>query len=283
MKTYLLSLGILLILGISCEPEDSAETKPLPPKLIGADSLISYSVNTGFSFEKGTGPAEEGDGITIRWELYTEINATHFILYRTADYEPSGLKPYNFKEIARFPVLSSEVQNQYRDTVSFEKDKLYFYQMTALSGKTESAPSNQVFYSVSEKPIITSPVNGETNVSLTPQLEWKLANGADFIILVRKRDNRELMWAYITFPPSGYSTQNQSLIYGADSLTNPTYHEGTITKSDLQPNTVYEWKVISTKLTSGYDRNLQFYTIFAGIPTIPSGAMTSWHSFRTKN
>ncbi|MBN8705824.1 MAG: hypothetical protein J0L62_08100 [Bacteroidetes bacterium] len=281
MVKQLSSILVFSSLILNCTPEDPDPVRPLPPELIVADSLISYSESTGLSIDKGIGPGSGDDAIILRWKPYNQTNATEFVVYRTTQLFKDV--PLNFKQISRFPVLSAQNQNSFRDTFSLNLNTDYYYRMTAISGSSESEVSNVVFYNLIAKPSISSPSAGTTVNSFTPLLEWSLVNASEFLIFVRERDSKRLVWGYITHPPSGYADQNQSILYGTTQVENPTYHIKTLVYSPLEANTVYEWKIISTQLTTGPDNQDQFYSRISGFTIVPKGSSTQWVAFKTKN
>lgn len=279
VKQLLLISSVCSVL-LNCTPDDPDTTRPLPPELIVADSLISYTESIGLSIDKGIGPASGDDAIILRWNPYNQTNATEFAVYRTTQIFKDV--PQNFKQIAKFSVLSAQNQNSFRDTISLDLNTDYYYCMKAFSGSTESDYSNVVFYNLISKPTISSPGSGIIVDSFTPLLEWSLVNGSEFLIFVRERDSKKLVWGYITHPPSGYADQNQSILYGATKAENPIYHIETLVYSSLKANTVYEWKVISTQLTTGLNNQNQFYSRISGFTIVPKGSSTQWVAFKTK-
>lgn len=271
----------VISLQFSCSPNEQDDPKPVPPVLIEADSLISYTETNGLSIDGGIGPSETGNEIVLRWKNYTRVDATEFIVYRTT--EVFNEKPRNFKKIARFPIFSAQNQNSFRDTVALKLNTDYFYQMTAVSGSTESEFSNVVSYNLISKPSITYPSAGSSEVSLSPIMEWSLVNASEFLIFVRERVTKKLVWGYITHPPSGYAEQIQSLVYGSTQTENPLYHMATLVYFPLERDKNYEWKVISTQLTTGFDNMYQYYSKLSGFLIVPKGSTTPWVAFKTKS
>lgn len=279
LLTALLSFSFSFL--FNCTPTEQDDPKPVPPELVPADSLISYSETNGLSIDQGIGPSESGNEIVLRWKNYTRVDATEFIVYRTS--EVFNEKPLNFKKISRFPIFSAQNQNSFRDTVALKLNTDYYYRMTAISGSTESEISNVVSYNLISKPVISYPFSGSSDVSLSPIMEWSLVNASEFLIFVREKVSKKLVWGYITHPPSGYAEQTQTLLYGSTQVENPLYHMATLTSLPLERDKIYEWKVISTQLTTGADGQYQYYSRLSGYSIVTKGSSTPWVVFKTKS
>ncbi|NUQ80131.1 MAG: hypothetical protein HUU10_00845 [Bacteroidetes bacterium] len=271
MKSVLYFLPFLVLMG--CEPETVEILPPDAPVMIQPDSLIRYHPQTGFSAEKGTGPDRFGIGVTIRWQPIDNAEITQLRVYRTNTVFEGD--PVSFRSLITFPRLTATQKNEYRDTIDVETGVTYYYRMTALNGDKESAPSKPVAYQILTKPILSSPVNGVVTDTLHPLLTWN-SNEGQFLIFVRRQTNKELVWAQLTTPPSGYGVPTQSIPFGReDEKTIYTWQT-----TPLKPDEAYEWSVMLTQ-TYFSGTEYQFYSLANNLSIIPKGSITPWASFRT--
>lgn len=271
MRTLFILSWILILLG--CEPAPVEVIPPGSPALIQPDSLIRYNAQTGFSAENGTGPDRFGQGVTIRWNPIDDAEVTQLRVYRTTTVLNGN--PVGFRSIITFPRLTATQKNEYRDTINVETGGTYYYRMTALNGNVESTPSQSVVYQILPKPILSSPVNGFVSDTLKPLLTWN-SNEGQFLIFVRRQSDKDLVWAQLTTPPSGYGVPTQSIRFGnTDEKTIHTWQT-----TDLEPDVTYEWSIMLTQ-TYFSGTEYQFYSLANNLKIIPKGSITPWASFKT--
>lgn len=271
MRTFIFLSCFFVFLG--CEPTAVEVVPPDSPVLIQPDSLIRYHPQTGLSAENGTGPDRFGQGVTIRWKPIDNAEVTQLRVYRTSTVLNGN--PVGFRSIITFPRLTATQKNEYRDTINVETGGTYYFRMTALKGDIESSPSQTVVYQILPKPTLSSPVNGFETDTLKPLLTWN-SNEGQYLIFVRRQSDKDLVWAQLTTPPSGYGVPTQSIRFGnSDEKTIHTW-----VSTALEPEVTYEWSVMLTQ-TYFSGTEYQFYSLANNLKIIPKGSITPWSSFRT--
>ncbi|MCX8054869.1 MAG: T9SS type A sorting domain-containing protein [Ignavibacteria bacterium] len=113
----------------------------------------------------------------------------------------------------------------YKLSVNLELQNTYYWRVMAYSGYVNSGWSEMYMFNVSEQapsaPLLYSPENEATNISLTPQFVWQKTDAANYRIQISKTSNFN------------------SIVLDITELTDTTYTP----TEQLEENTRYWWRV----------------------------------------
>jgi hypothetical protein len=159
------NFAMLIVFGFSCSKEDL--TPPASPILIphGADD---DSVEVGIDAVPG------GNWIYLEWRENTEGDLAGYIVYRDSLPNPG------------FSIITPMISDTFFLDQGVFLEIPYYYTVTAVdTAGNESLGGDTLDYTLTSKPILLFPSDGDTLSSGTVIFRWKLDNVSDGFFIVK--------------------------------------------------------------------------------------------------
>lgn len=231
-KPFLLLLLLISLILISCAGDDDLDKDkipPFPPTMIphlgdsGDPPTVYYGNPPRMITEDNNGidAVPEGDWIRIAWKPFIDTDLSRVRIWRYDQFNPT-------------PVIIDSINanvEQYLDSRNALEERVWYsYYIDLVDHSGNVARSDTVHYALLAKPILISPINGDTVSPLGATFRWNQSGFASKYRLVLFDMNYDYVWhqdlyvaledeLFITIPnnlASQYS--GQSLRWRVDSF-----------------------------------------------------------------